>query len=444
MWAIGNLPAYQQRMDCWLFVRSYQERVESYSLALRHVDETVQCLFKAKSVQSLLAVVLAVGNFLNGGTTRGQADGFNIDGLATLESIKDYEGKDIRHLIFELFHDNFSDDVISLVEELRPLFSNVSRRMGKDAEGAERCNRSMQYCLEDFDICCNALSKELGEQHETMQTVLQYLDDPADAFRLQMPPRFTAAKEQITSLLACLQKVKKSYAELLKWYKVATLKSSDFCLLWDNFLIPGDWIMLRPDKVKKEVLVPAFCQGRPFGADDLLTLWRLKEPTVAVSKANRPGNKQPRTRAGPEAGASRRKSNMGRCAPPTRRTGRRKTIRAGSDGVPRSSVIVSGKADAVAAAVCHSMTVDRIGRRQRSTLLPPRAPRLTLDGSGGGGFRRQKTEPSSRRTTLPATTQTTTSAAAALELPEVAEEKGLSKSVSFKELELKPAAAAAP
>ena len=41
-------------------------------------------------------IILAVGNFLNGGTNRGQADGFDIESLAKLEGIKDATGKDIR------------------------------------------------------------------------------------------------------------------------------------------------------------------------------------------------------------------------------------------------------------------------------------------------------------------------------------------------------------
>ena len=41
-------------------------------------------------------IILAVGNFLNGGTNRGQADGFDLESLAKLEGIKDATGKDIR------------------------------------------------------------------------------------------------------------------------------------------------------------------------------------------------------------------------------------------------------------------------------------------------------------------------------------------------------------
>lgn len=42
------------------------------------------------------AAVPQVGNYLNGGTNRGQADGFDLETLGKLEGIKDAAGKDVR------------------------------------------------------------------------------------------------------------------------------------------------------------------------------------------------------------------------------------------------------------------------------------------------------------------------------------------------------------
>eukprot|EP00971_Amphidinium_carterae_P227548 4513572-Amphidinium_carterae.1 len=39
MWAIGNMPAYKQRIDCWAFVRSYPERQEAYFTALKECEQ---------------------------------------------------------------------------------------------------------------------------------------------------------------------------------------------------------------------------------------------------------------------------------------------------------------------------------------------------------------------------------------------------------------------
>lgn len=44
----------------------------------------------SKSLQTVIGLVLAFGNFMNGGTNRGQADGF---GLEILPKLKDVKGK---------------------------------------------------------------------------------------------------------------------------------------------------------------------------------------------------------------------------------------------------------------------------------------------------------------------------------------------------------------
>ena len=77
-------------------------------------------------------MILAVGNYLNGSTNRGQADGFDFDALGKLESVKDAAGKDVREFIFDIFLNKVNDKATQLIEELGPLFLNVVRRLSKD------------------------------------------------------------------------------------------------------------------------------------------------------------------------------------------------------------------------------------------------------------------------------------------------------------------------
>ena len=96
MWVIGKMPAYQQRIDCWCFAMSYKEQQQTYETALRDFLQVVECFQESEKLPDLLGLILAVGNYLNGGTNRGQADGFDLESLAKLEGIKDATGKDIR------------------------------------------------------------------------------------------------------------------------------------------------------------------------------------------------------------------------------------------------------------------------------------------------------------------------------------------------------------
>ena len=75
---------------------TYKEQHATYHTALSDFLQVVECFQESEMLPTLLGIILAVGNYLNGGTNRGQADGFDIESLAKLEGIKDATGKDIR------------------------------------------------------------------------------------------------------------------------------------------------------------------------------------------------------------------------------------------------------------------------------------------------------------------------------------------------------------
>lgn len=52
----------------------------------------VQELRACSNLKFVLSVVLFVGNYMNGGTNRGQADGFDLDALGRLDTSKSSMG----------------------------------------------------------------------------------------------------------------------------------------------------------------------------------------------------------------------------------------------------------------------------------------------------------------------------------------------------------------
>merc|ERR1712151_331906 len=136
--------------------------------------------------------------------------------------------------------------------------------------------KQARVTFEDFDQCVNTLQSEFTERHETMQMILQYFEDPADQFKLRMPGEFETAKERIEEMVEVSKSAKEGYAQLLAWFKIQGMKSSEFCFMWDNLIVPGDLIINKDAKMKKDVLVPAFCQGKPISAEDLAVLGNSK------------------------------------------------------------------------------------------------------------------------------------------------------------------------
>lgn len=297
LWVIGQVPASKQRMELWHFVRTYKEQEEQFRANLSDFREVVRAFGEAEALHTVLGLTLAVGNYLNGGTNRGQADGFDLEALEKIESIKDPDGNDVRSFIFRVLFEEMAEKAHEFVEEMNPLFMNVSRRLAKDSSGTEKLSKSARITYEDFDSCVKILEQDFNKQNEIMTMILQHCEDPADPFRLRMPQEFAEAKGTIESLVKLKDEVKQHYAELLRYFNVKAMKSSDFCLLWDNFLVPPDLIVNTDADMKKKFLEPAFCRGKPLTVGQLEVLWKFKEPAQAM-KAQAVQHHAPKKRHG--------------------------------------------------------------------------------------------------------------------------------------------------
>jgi len=292
LWVIGRIPAYQQRIDCWYFVRSYGELLTHYEHALNSFLAVVECMRQSKTLPTFLAIILAVGNYLNGGTNRGNADGFDFETLTKLDTVKDNDGKKhLLHYLIELFlcrldiFKNFADD---FGPDLNTMLANVRRRIQRDSDGTEKLDKSVLFTLEDFDQLVKALEKEFEERHQSLQMCLQFIDDPADPLRIQLSPEYAEAKEDIGRLVMKKEKCKTQFAELQKYFNIsASTTSGDFVMLWDNVFVPADLVINKPEAMKKKQIVPMFCQGKAIERDSMLVLWEMKQKRKRRSQKSR-------------------------------------------------------------------------------------------------------------------------------------------------------------
>merc|ERR1739848_299005 len=81
IFALIGVPQFQLRLEAWEFENSFQERFDLMSETERDVSKGLDIICTSESVRHLLGICLYVGNYLNGGTARGRADGFALDTL---------------------------------------------------------------------------------------------------------------------------------------------------------------------------------------------------------------------------------------------------------------------------------------------------------------------------------------------------------------------------
>merc|ERR1712032_761485 len=144
----------------------------------------------------------------------------------------------------------------TMFDEIGPMMQMINRRLGKDKDGVEQISKSLRVAIEDYDPFVNGLKEELTTNHDTMQMVLQYFEDPADAFRMRMPPEFNNAKEVIDECVVVRDRAKEKLKKLMDYYKVTGMKSENFVMAFDTLFVPGDLIVLKPEKTRKDLLLP--------------------------------------------------------------------------------------------------------------------------------------------------------------------------------------------
>jgi diaphanous 1 len=85
---ITDIARYTQRLDCWIYKLKFDGTFEGMDATIRVVVEATHALSSSMQFKRLLEVVLALGNYLNGGTARGGLYGFKLDALLKLATIK--------------------------------------------------------------------------------------------------------------------------------------------------------------------------------------------------------------------------------------------------------------------------------------------------------------------------------------------------------------------
>ncbi|CAE7477130.1 DGAT2 [Symbiodinium necroappetens] len=256
------IPSFEQRMECWHFIRTYRER---------DLLDIFQSLEKSEAVPSLLALILATGIWMNRGTEFAAAKGFGIEFLEKLHSIKGADGKSLQHLLFVVFFDSLDSQAAEFVEALGPLLQNVSRRVIQDSEET-KISKAVHLSLEECDEAVSSIHETALDIQASLQKCTGGLD-PSDPVKLRLHREFATATKMIESLVQLRNSVKSQYDRVLQWFHAPGWRSADFFLLWDNFLLPSDLLAARcrdgqspaPDARSLDVEA-TFCQARASGA----------------------------------------------------------------------------------------------------------------------------------------------------------------------------------
>lgn len=252
----------------------------------------------------LLSLLLAFGNYLNGGNARtGQADGFHVELVAGrfksgFNDVKDPFGNDVRQLVFDTYFNKYPDNAARLLRELAPLFPLVQRSYGKDADGTVHLNKSVRTEINDVLNRAQNIQREFNKAKELLKSAIDAIKDPADTFQLTMPDVFRELGDSVAGLCEASQDALNRFSELLKFFKAETysyldltlnenglpkgmveqpMSSVEWCLIWDDLFVPCHLMEKATDNMKKAFCTPRFCKDEPLDVLRLKILWALED-----------------------------------------------------------------------------------------------------------------------------------------------------------------------
>ena len=89
---LNEVPYYKEKLKVWSTILKYDFLIPRLEESFKYLIPACEELKKNKHFHEVLGTILALGNIMNGGTAKGQADGFSLDLLPKLSGLKDSTG----------------------------------------------------------------------------------------------------------------------------------------------------------------------------------------------------------------------------------------------------------------------------------------------------------------------------------------------------------------
>ncbi|CAJ1401208.1 unnamed protein product, partial [Effrenium voratum] len=303
---LSQISGCAMRLSCWKFLYNLPERLSHLQENLSRFERMLHSFLHSKEIPFLLSLILAFGNYLNGGKNEkrlGRADGFHVELLGRpggLDQVNDSQGRNVRQLIFDVYCTKYASQAEKLLEELGPAFALVQRTLGKDSQQVPQLRKSVRVQIEDLDKQLTQLKSEFSAEHQELKDCLKLIADPADKFVLEIPGKFEQAKQDMEELILRKDHAMQKFKEVLSVFKAETYRgdpivtdgqvkdgnpkeemtSEVWCKIWDDFFVPSERALSFDEKRQKELIEPRFCKEKPVSLESLSILWGLSSATV--------------------------------------------------------------------------------------------------------------------------------------------------------------------
>ncbi|EAY00006.1 Formin Homology 2 Domain containing protein [Trichomonas vaginalis G3] len=145
--ALSTISNIEEHLNFMSTSHSFKETINQVEVPLDTLTNTFKGLKNSKSLKDVLAVVLAFGNYMNGGTNRGGAMGFKIKILGGLAELKGSSGITMMHVIvYQVLDSPPEKNLIGFLEDLQ----SVSAASKMDIEAVKATFEGLKTQMRGF------------------------------------------------------------------------------------------------------------------------------------------------------------------------------------------------------------------------------------------------------------------------------------------------------
>ena len=197
---ISGIIGYKERVKSMLFKYNYLEDYLIITKEINRVFKVFKCLKEDENLKKLLEIMLALGNYMNGGSSRGGAFGYTLKSLTKFSDTKS-NGYTFIDYTVKFIYEQVKDGA-KIFEVLKKLKKFEKMQYQSIVEGVKQ----MENRWKD----AQALKKLVTSKKEELLE-----EDKSEAF---LNDFYNDAEEKIKEIKDKLEKIDKDYEDIAKFF----------------------------------------------------------------------------------------------------------------------------------------------------------------------------------------------------------------------------------
>ncbi|KAJ0062698.1 hypothetical protein NL108_004322 [Boleophthalmus pectinirostris] len=205
LYELSQIPDFIGRAHCLIFQSTFFDTISSIHRKVEVVVNVCNELLEGPSLRDVLGLVLAFGNYMNGGNrTRGQADGFGLEILPKLKDVKSRDNQmNLVDYVALYYLRNFdkhagTDKSVFPLPEPQDFFQAAQVKFDDLTKDVKKLKKDLTDCEKNVEKVC----RNSSEEHiEPFKTKMEGFISAAQKEHLTEEERLSAAQKRFQDMV---------------------------------------------------------------------------------------------------------------------------------------------------------------------------------------------------------------------------------------------------